>query len=158
GRGRGERAHATRLHPLPARGRRGGARALASPSRRRHAGSTRLRYDPDAGYRAAPARIRRAHGMAAVMGARDMTSVATAAATYLYCAVRSPRDPVRGARTRRPRGLPGAGPPRALEAGSGLWLVAATAPMARYGADAIDARLADLDWVSRCALAHDAVV
>jgi hypothetical protein len=80
------------------------------------------------------------------------------AATYLYCAVRSARDPLRGAKARPPRGLPGAGPTRALDAGRGVWLVVAEAPLDRYAADVIDARLADLDWVSRCALAHDAVV
>ena len=85
-------------------------------------------------------------------------SVVTAASTYLYCAVRSARDPQRGARTRTPRGLPGAGPPHALDAGAGLWLVAAKAPLVRYSAETIDARLADLEWVSRCAVAHDAVV
>jgi hypothetical protein len=85
-------------------------------------------------------------------------SVVTAAATYLYCAVRSARDPVRGVRGRPPRGVPGAGLPRVLDAGAGLWLVAATAPLERYSAETIDARLADLDWVSRCALAHDAVI
>jgi len=85
-------------------------------------------------------------------------SVATASATYLYCAARSARDPLRGTRTRPPRGLPGAGLPRAIDVGAGLWLVAAAAPLERYSAETIDARLADLDWVSRCALAHDAVV
>jgi hypothetical protein len=80
------------------------------------------------------------------------------AATYLYCAAQSPRDPLRGAAARPPRGLPGAGPPRALAAGAGVWLVVASAPLDRYAAEMIDARLADLDWVSRCALAHDAVV
>ena len=85
-------------------------------------------------------------------------SVVTATATYLYGAVQSVRDPLRAARTRLPRGLPGAGPPRALSAGPRLWLIAATAPLDQYGAETIDARLADLDWVSRCALAHDAVV
>jgi hypothetical protein len=85
-------------------------------------------------------------------------SVVTAAATYLYCVAQSARNPLRGARTRPPRGLPGAGPPRALDAGGGLWVIAATAPLDRYGAEAIDARLADLDWVSRCAVAHEAVV
>jgi hypothetical protein len=83
---------------------------------------------------------------------------ASPAATYLYCAVQGAKDPVRGARSRPPRGLPGSGPIRALEAGGGVWLVAAAAPLERYGAEAIDARLADLDWVSRCAVAHDAVV
>jgi hypothetical protein len=85
-------------------------------------------------------------------------SVVTAAATYLYCAVQSARDPLRGAGARPPRGLPGAGPLRALRAGDGVWLVVASAPLDRYAADVIDARLADLDWVSRCAVAHDAVV
>ena len=80
----------------------------------------------------------------------------TASATYLYCAVRHARDPVRGAKA--PRGLSGAGAPRALAAGDGVWLVAATAPLDRYGAETIDAQLADLDWVSRCAVAHDAVI
>jgi hypothetical protein len=85
-------------------------------------------------------------------------SVLTAAATYLYCAVRSARDPVRAGAGKLPRGLPGAGPPRGLRAGDGVWLVAAAAPLDRYAADVIDARLADLDWVSRCAVAHDAMV
>jgi hypothetical protein len=85
-------------------------------------------------------------------------SVVTAAATYLYCAVRSARDPMRGVRGRPPRGLPGAGLPRVLDAGAGLWLVVATAPLERYSAETIDARLADLEWVSRCAMAHDAVI
>ena len=85
-------------------------------------------------------------------------SVVTATATYLYGAVQSVRDPLRGGHTGLPRGVPGAGAPRVIAAGPGLWLVAATAPLDQYGADAIDAHLADLDWVSRCALAHDAVV
>jgi len=86
-------------------------------------------------------------------------SVVTAPATYLYCAVQSARDPVRGTRASKPpRGLPGTGPLRALDAGGGVWLVTSAAPLDRYGGEAIDARLADLDWVSRCAVAHDAVV
>ena len=87
-----------------------------------------------------------------------MTVTASATATYLYCAVQSARDPLRGSRTRPPRGLPGAGPARALSARDGVWLIAANAPLDRYAGEAIDARLADLDWVSRCAVAHDAVV
>ena len=56
------------------------------------------------------------------------------------------------------RGLPGAEPPRLLDAGEQLWLVVATAPVAQYGAAPIERRLQDLDWVSRCAMAHEAVV
>ena len=45
-------------------------------------------------------------------------------ATYLYCLVRSSRAPsLRGS----PAGLPGAAPPRTIDAGNGLWLVAADA-------------------------------
>jgi hypothetical protein len=49
-------------------------------------------------------------------------------------------------------------PPEALAVGDGLWLIAAQAPAARYGAAAIEARAADLDWLSECALAHEAVI
>ena len=76
-------------------------------------------------------------------------------ATYLYCLVRSPRAPsLRGA----PAGLPGAGPPRALDAGKGLWLVAADAPLDRYGEKPIEKGLHDLAWVSSVAVPHEAVV
>lgn len=76
-------------------------------------------------------------------------------ATYLYCLVQRERAPALG---RAPRGLPGTGPVRAIEAGGGLWLVAADAPLARYGAAAVERGLKDLDWVSACALAHEAVI
>ena len=76
-------------------------------------------------------------------------------ATYVYCLLQSgappPLDGV-------PDGLEGASRPRALQAGEALWLVVADAPLSRYGAEAIDRGLRDLDWVSRCALAHEAVV
>jgi hypothetical protein len=76
-------------------------------------------------------------------------------ATYLYCLVQSPRAPsMRGA----PAGLPGTGEPRLLEAGGGLWLVAADAPLDRYGEKPIEAGLADLAWVSSVAVPHEAVV
>jgi hypothetical protein len=57
-----------------------------------------------------------------------------------------------------PPGLPGAGAARALELGGGLWLIAAPVPLADYSAEAIEARLDDLGWVSERALAHEAVV
>jgi hypothetical protein len=38
------------------------------------------------------------------------------------------------------------------------WLVVADVPLDRYGTDTINARLSDLDWVSRVAVAHEAVV
>jgi hypothetical protein len=76
-------------------------------------------------------------------------------ATYLYCLVQSPRQPsLRGA----PAGLPGAGKPRAIDAGRGLWLVAADAPLERYGEKPIGRGLQDLAWVSSVAVPHEAVV
>jgi hypothetical protein len=50
------------------------------------------------------------------------------------------------------------GPLRVLDVGRGLWLVVADAPLDRYGEDAINRKLSDLDWVSRAAIAHEAVV
>src|SRR5262249_45293538 len=45
-----------------------------------------------------------------------------------------------------------------LDAGRGLWLVCADAPIARYGKEPIERGLGDLDWVSQCAMGHEAVV
>ena len=76
-------------------------------------------------------------------------------ATYLYCLVRADKPPsLRGV----PAGLPGAGRPRAIDAGKGLWLVAADAPLDRYGEKPIEQGLQDLAWVSACAVPHEAVV
>jgi hypothetical protein len=73
--------------------------------------------------------------------------------TYLFCVVRSERAPaLAGA-----RGVPGGGKPRALD-GGGLWLIVGDAPADDYGEDALTARLQDLEWVGKVALAHDAVV
>lgn len=76
-------------------------------------------------------------------------------ATYLYCLVHARRAP---SLARAPRGLPGMGPPRLLDAGEGLWLVVADAPLDRYGAAPIERGLRDLRWVSARAVAHEAVV
>jgi gas vesicle protein GvpL/GvpF len=77
------------------------------------------------------------------------------AASYLYCLVRGRRSPDL---RRAPRGLPGAGPVRALDVGGGLWLIVADVPLSRYGTAPIERRLGDLTWVSRCAASHEAVV
>jgi len=76
-------------------------------------------------------------------------------ATYLYCVAHAKRAP---ALQRAPRGLPGTGPLRALDAGGGVRLVVADAPLSRYGSAPVEARLRDLDWVAACATAHEAVV
>ena len=75
--------------------------------------------------------------------------------TYVYCVVRRrTRPPL----ARAPRGVPGSGRPRALDAGKGAWAVVADAPRARYEAGPIERGLRDLDWVSACAVAHEGVV
>jgi hypothetical protein len=75
--------------------------------------------------------------------------------TYVYCLVASPRRP---SLARVPRGLPGMGRARLLEISRGVWLVVADAPLDSYGEAAINRGLGDLDWVSRAAIAHEAVV
>jgi hypothetical protein len=75
--------------------------------------------------------------------------------TYLYCLVRSARKPV----IRRVRnGLPSAGAVRALDAGGGLWLIVSDVDASEYGEAAIAKGLSNLDWVSRRAIGHEAVV
>jgi hypothetical protein len=76
-------------------------------------------------------------------------------ASYAYC-VAAGRTAPRLARA--PRGLPDMARPRALRAGPALWVVVADAPLPRYGSASIESGLRDLDWVSRCAVAHEAVV
>ncbi|MEA2599447.1 MAG: hypothetical protein QOF89_439 [Acidobacteriota bacterium] len=76
-------------------------------------------------------------------------------ATYLYCLLRHSGKPSLDG---SPPGLPGLAPLRALDVGGGLWVVAAGAPLPDFDSERIEERLADLDWVSACALAHEAVV
>jgi hypothetical protein len=76
-------------------------------------------------------------------------------ATYVYGLLKKETAP---AVARAPAGPPGLGPLRALPVRDGVWLLVATAPLARFGAEAIERGLADLDWVSRCALGHERVV
>ena len=75
--------------------------------------------------------------------------------TYLYCVVQRDKPPPLA---RAPAGLPRAGKPRAIDAGDGLWLVAADAPMVEYDSARIERGLQDLAWVSARAVPHEAVV
>ena len=76
-------------------------------------------------------------------------------ATYVYCIVqRSTRPRV----TRGPSGLGGASLPRLVDIEKGLWMVCADVPLPNYGTESIERGLRDLDWVSRVAVAHEAVV
>jgi hypothetical protein len=75
--------------------------------------------------------------------------------TYLYCVVFAPSAPRLG---RVPRGLPGVGPARVLTVDRSLFAIVADAPRRTYGEAAVNRGLTDLDWVSRAAVAHEAVV
>jgi hypothetical protein len=75
--------------------------------------------------------------------------------TYVYCVVRSAQSP-RIARV--PRGLAGMSAPRVLAIDRGLFAIVSTAPLRRYSASAINRGLSNIDWVSRAAVAHEAVV
>lgn len=75
--------------------------------------------------------------------------------TYVYCVVASARRP---RLTRVPRGLDGTGRARLLEIDRGLCAIVADASSERYSEGAINRHLADLDWVSRAAVRHEAVV
>jgi hypothetical protein len=55
-------------------------------------------------------------------------------------------------------GPPGTRTPRLLELRPNRYLVVSDAPLDSFGEASLAARLSDLDWVSRAAVAHDAVV
>lgn len=76
-------------------------------------------------------------------------------AVYVFCVIASARRPRVAAKTRT---LPGLGPVRLLDIERGMWLAVADAPLSRYSEDAINRGLADLEWVSRAAVAHEAVI
>lgn len=82
-------------------------------------------------------------------------SSAPARATYVYAVVESEGAP---ALARAPDGLPGCARPRALDAGGGLWLVAADASLREYDDRALERGLKDLEWVALRAMAHQRVV
>ena len=97
---------------------------------------------------------------------------ARAKATYLYCTLRldapegttrrrdglGAEDPSAAALSGVPRGLPGAGPVRLLDAGRALWLVVSDVPLSRFGSAPLEAGLRNLEWVSSCAVGHERVV
>lgn len=81
--------------------------------------------------------------------------MAAASATYVYCVVKSTKAP---SLARAPKGIGGAGKPRLLDAGDGYCIVVASAPLAKYSADAINARLEDIEWVAQRGAEHEALV
>ena len=78
-----------------------------------------------------------------------------ATATYLYCLVQSARKP---SVARVPRGLPAATPAVPAQLAERLWVVHSEVPLDQYAPGPLEVSLKDLDWVSRIALAHEAVV
>ena len=78
-----------------------------------------------------------------------------ATATYVYCVVQGARRP---SAARMPAGLPGGETPRLDEVESRMWVVHAPVPLARYGTWALQESLRELEWVSKIAVAHEAVV
>jgi hypothetical protein len=75
--------------------------------------------------------------------------------TYVYCLVAASRRPLL---TRVPPGLPGMARVRLLDVSRGRFLAVADAPLDRYGEEAINRGLSDIDWVARAAVAHESVV
>ena len=75
--------------------------------------------------------------------------------TYVYGVIAADRRP---RLTRVPAGLPGAGPVRLIDLDKGLFIAVADLPLDKYNESAISSGLANLDWVSRVAVAHEAVV
>lgn len=76
-------------------------------------------------------------------------------ATYVYCVAHSATAPDD---SRAPAGVPEAALPRLLGAGTSLWVVCASVPLAVYGSDALERALRDLSWVGDAAVAHESVV
>ena len=76
-------------------------------------------------------------------------------ASYVYCVAKAATKPVV---SRAPAGLPGAAPPRVLDAGGSLWIVCASVPLASYGPGVLETSLRDLPWVGDIAVAHESVV
>jgi hypothetical protein len=75
-------------------------------------------------------------------------------ATYVYCIVSS-SHPLETTST--PAGPPGTRKARALEIRPGRYVVVSDAPLDQFGETPLAKRLADLEWVSRAAVAHEAV-
>ena len=76
-------------------------------------------------------------------------------ATYIYCLVQSQKAPsTRGV----PVSVPGAGVPRLLSIDRDIWAVVADAPLERFGGEALQQELQDVESISRHALAHAAVI
>src|SRR5262249_45004634 len=129
--------------PLPARAGRRTARVDCAETRGRPP-----EYHPNAAGGSGAARRARARPVGAQLA--RMTPL-----TYVYGLVVSDRKP---SPTRMPAGLPGASRVRLVEVDRGRYLAVADVMARDYGEQAINQRLSNLDWVSRAAMAHEAVL
>jgi Gas vesicle synthesis protein GvpL/GvpF len=73
----------------------------------------------------------------------------------VYCVIAAARRP---RVLRKARGLTAMGAVRLLDVEPGLYVAVADVPLSRYGEAAIKRGLGDLEWVSRIAVAHEAVI
>jgi hypothetical protein len=76
-------------------------------------------------------------------------------ATYVYCVVRRGQKPVIA---KDVEALPAAGAPRVLRIDEDLWLIVANVPLQAYDEKALREQLQDVEWMSRCGAAHQAVM
>lgn len=74
---------------------------------------------------------------------------------YAHCALRATTRPV--VTDRWPR-MPEGSAPRALAIGPGLWLLVSIVPAAAYEESGRAARLADVEWLAQCGVAHHDVI
>jgi len=81
----------------------------------------------------------------------------TPSATYVYCIVSSTQPPTT-TNTAAPGGVPGTGGVRALEIRPQRYAIVSDAPLDQFGERPLTKRLADLEWVSSAAVAHEAVI
>jgi hypothetical protein len=79
----------------------------------------------------------------------------SASATYVYCIVSSKHPP---SMPQTPSGPPGTGKVRVVEVRPNRYAVISDAPLDEFGQGPLTAHLSDLDWVSRAAVAHEAVI
>ena len=76
-------------------------------------------------------------------------------ASYVYCIVSSRQPP---STTHTPPGPPGTREVRALEVRPHRYALISDAPLDQFGERPLATRLSDIDWVSRAAVAHEAVI
>jgi hypothetical protein len=81
--------------------------------------------------------------------------MAGGSATYVYCVAKSVKAPSLAS---MPKGIAGAEKPRLLDAGDGYRLVVASAPLAKYSAEKINARLEDIEWVAERGAEHEQLI